>query len=133
MNHTVFFAAFTLAHRALCAAAILRRAAADITLFGAVFLAAVCRALAQRALWAAAIRARAAAESFRVPYVLPKAARAAVIPRSSLVKWSCSFFNSSTTPAKLDIEFPSELILSCVGSCSSHLLNHFDNDSPSLG
>jgi len=91
-----------LAHLARCAAAIFRRAAAESVLFGVVFL-----AFAQRALWAAAIFARADAESFRVgvlfTYVWPKAANAAVIPRSSLVKRSCSFFNSWTTPAKLDI------------------------------
>jgi len=71
---------------------------------------AVSRTLAQRFLWAAAIRARADADSFRVPvpfpYALPNAASAAPIPRSSLVRRSCSFFSNRTTPAKLDIEFP---------------------------
>jgi hypothetical protein len=71
---------------------------------------ALSRNFAQRALWAAAIFARADADNFRVlvpfPYVLPNAASAAPIPRSSVANLSCSFFNNRTTPAKLVIEFP---------------------------
>jgi hypothetical protein len=62
------------------------------------FLGFVFLIFAQRALWAAAILARADVESFLVgalfAYVWPKAANAAVIPRSSLVKRSCSLFDS---------------------------------------
>jgi hypothetical protein len=99
------------AHRALCAAAIFLRAAAEsvrLPRLGTTF--ADPRTLAHRALWAAAIRARADTDSLLValplPYALPKAASAAPMPRSSLVMRSCSFFNRRTTPAKLDIEFP---------------------------
>ena len=84
-----FFAAFTLAQRARCAAAILLRAAADIVRFGAAApfrpVPLLARTLAQRALCAAPILARAAAESLPLvpvclPYVLPNAASAALIP-----------------------------------------------------
>jgi hypothetical protein len=109
--YAVFFPALTRAHRALCAAAIFLRAAAEsvrLSRIGTTF--AVSRTFAQRALWAAAILARADADNFRVPvplpYVLPNAASAAPIPRSSLANRSCSFFNRRTTPDKLDIEFP---------------------------
>jgi len=84
-SFAVFFAAFTRAHRALCAAAIFLRAAGErvrLRRIGTTF--AFSRTLAQRALWAEAIRARADAESFRLPvpftYALPKAAGAAVMP-----------------------------------------------------
>ena len=107
----VFFPAFIFAHLARCAAAILLRAAGEsvgLPSKGTTF--AASRTFAQRALWAAAILARADADSFRVLvpflYVLPNAASAAPIPRSSLVNRSCSFFNNRTTPDKLDIEFP---------------------------
>jgi hypothetical protein len=47
---------------------------------------------------------------------------AAPIPRSSLAKRSCSFFNSRTTPANLDIEFP--LATDCIKgvTCDSPIL-----------
>lgn len=116
-RYAVFFAAFTFAHRALCAAAIFFRAATEsvrLPRIGTTF--AFPRTFAQRALWAAAILPRAAADSFLVlvafPYALPKAASAAVIPRSSLVKRSCSFFNSRTTVTISDIEFPLTRIVS---------------------
>ena len=116
-NHqAVFFPAFTRAHRALCAAAILLRAAAESVRFlriGTTFFSppAFSRTFAQRALWAAEIRARAAAESLPLvpvcfPYALPNAASAAPIPRSSLVSRSCSSFSNRTTPTKLSIGFP---------------------------
>src|ERR1700686_3946747 len=115
-RYAVFFAAFTFAQRALCAAAIFLRAAAEsvrLPRIGTTF--ALSRTFAQRALWAAAILARADADSFLVPipfpYALPKAASAAPIPRSSLVNRSCSFFNNRTTPAKLDIQFSSRSIV----------------------
>jgi hypothetical protein len=87
-NHqAVFFPAFTRAHLALCAAAILLRAAAEsvrLPCIGTTFCCApaFARTFAQRALWAAAIRARAAAESLPLvpvcfPYALPNAASAA--------------------------------------------------------
>jgi hypothetical protein len=77
--YAVFFAAFTFAHLALCAAAIFFRAAAESVRLPRIVTTFACaplfsRTLAQRALWAAAIRARAAAESlpllqvrFRIP------------------------------------------------------------------
>ena len=135
LNHAVLFAAFTFAHRALCAAAIFLRATAESVRFPRIGTTlAASRTFAQRALWAAAILARADLDSFRVPvpllYVLPKAASAAPIPRSSLVNRSCSFFSRRTTPAKLDIRFPlgaglyqglggsrpGELVVGCVQS-----------------
>ena len=96
-SYAVFFAPFTFAHRALCAATIFRRAATEslrlprivTTLFWAF---AFSRTFAQRALCAAAIRARAAAENLPLlpvcfPYALAKAASATPIPRSSLPQW----------------------------------------------
>jgi hypothetical protein len=110
-DQAVFLPAFTLAHRALCAAAIFLRADAESVRFrgiGTTF--AVSRTFAHRARWAAAILVRVDADSFLVPfpllYAVPKAASAAPMPRSSLVNRSCSFFNRRITPAKLDIEFP---------------------------
>jgi hypothetical protein len=94
--------------------AIFFRAAADIARFGTLPAAFFCappssRAFAQRAFCAAAIRARADADTFRVfvsvPYALPKAERAAPIPRSSFVNRSCSFFKNWTIPVSLFIEF----------------------------
>ena len=73
----LFFAAFTFAQRAFCAAAIRARADADNFLAPVPF-----------------------------PYAWPKAASAAPIPRSSLVNRSGSFFNNRPTPAKSFIEFP---------------------------
>jgi hypothetical protein len=72
--------------------------------------------LAHLALWAAAILSRAAGDSLPLvrvclPYAFPKAASAALIPRSSVVNRSCSIFNSRTTPAKFAIVLPS-------GDCS---------------
>src|ERR1700757_2109516 len=105
--YAVLFPAFTFAHRALCAAAIFLRAAAEsvrLPRTGAAF--AVPRNFAHRALWAAAIRARAAGDNLRVPipfaYVLPKAPSAAVMPRSSSVRRSCSFFRILITDVRLD-------------------------------
>jgi hypothetical protein len=88
-SQAVFFAAFTFAHLALCAAAIFLRAAAEsvrFPLIGTTFadLPALSRTFAQRALWAAAILARAAPDILLLPvafpYALPKAAGAAPIP-----------------------------------------------------
>jgi hypothetical protein len=71
-NYAVFFPAFTFAHRALCAAAIFRRAAADIVRLariGTTFarVPAFSLTFAQRALWAAAILSRADADKVLVP------------------------------------------------------------------
>ena len=109
-SQAVFFPAFTLVHRAFCAAAFFLRAAAESVRFpriGTTF--AAFRTFAHRARWAAAIRARADLDSLPVPvpflYVLPNAASAAPMRRSSLVNRSCSFLNRRTTPARLDIKF----------------------------
>ena len=108
-----FFADFTFAQRALCAAAILLRAAADsVRFFGIVMtfgLPLFAFSLAHRALWAAAILALPAADMlprvpFCFPYVAPKAESAAAIALTSLVKRSCSFLRSLTTPIRLVIE-----------------------------
>jgi hypothetical protein len=108
-HQALFFPAFTFVHRALRAAAISLRETAEsfrLLRIGTILSALPAFALtfAQHAFWAAAIRARAAAESLRRPvpftYALPNAARAAPMPRSSLVNRSCSFFNRRTTPAK---------------------------------
>lgn len=67
-NQALFFAAFTFAHRARCAAAIFLRAAAEsvrLPRIGTTF--AFSRTFAQRALWAAAILARADADNFLAP------------------------------------------------------------------
>jgi hypothetical protein len=115
-----FFAAFTFAHRARCAAAILLRALADIVRFlGIVTTFAsppFAFTFAQRALWAAAILALPAAEiaprgAVPLPYVAPKAESAALMAFTSLVNRSCSFFNICTTPPKFVIESPSRGIL----------------------
>jgi hypothetical protein len=72
-----FWAAFTLAHLARCAAAIFFRAAADIVFFLGMlttfcFCPAFLRTFAHRALWAAAILVLPAAEIVRrVPALLP--------------------------------------------------------------
>jgi hypothetical protein len=105
------FAAFAFAHRARCAAAILFRAATDIVRFLGIattfVLLPFALAFAHRAFWAAAILARPVAESLRVPplrlYAAPKAESAALMPFSSRVKRSCSFFRVWTTPASLVI------------------------------
>jgi hypothetical protein len=67
VSQAAFFVFLTLAHLALCAAAILRRADADIVRFAlAIGMIFFCLfAFAQRALWAAAILARPLAEIFR--------------------------------------------------------------------
>jgi hypothetical protein len=105
------FAAFAFAHRARCAAAILFRAATDILRFLRIAttldMFPFALAFAHRAFCAAAILARPAAESLRVlPLRLnaaPKAESAALMPFSSRVKRSCSFFRVWTTPASLVI------------------------------
>ena len=97
-----FFAAFHLAHRALCADAIRLRAEADSVRFlGTVFTlfaSLLVRVFAHLVLWAAAIRARPAANILRVPvrfpYAAPNACSAAETPLISLVNRSCSFFKS---------------------------------------
>lgn len=107
-----FLAAFTFAHRARCAAAILLRALADIVRFlGIVTTFAsppFAFTLAQRALWAAAILARPAADipprrAVPFPYVVPKAESAAPTAFISLLSRSCCFFNIFTTPPRLVI------------------------------
>src|SRR5450432_4884505 len=70
---------FTLAHRALWAAAILALPEADIPPRGAA----------------------------PFPYAVPKAESAAPIAFISLVNRSCSFFNICTTPSRFVIESPS--------------------------
>jgi hypothetical protein len=86
-DQALFFAAFTLAHRARCAAAIFLRAAADSDRFfdiATTLLLPLALTFAHRAFWAAAILALPAAESFLVPIcfapALPKAASAALMP-----------------------------------------------------
>jgi hypothetical protein len=115
-----FFAAFTFAHRARCAAAILLRALADIVRFLGIVTTFASSpfafTFAQRALWAAAILALPAAEiaprgDVPLPYAAPKAESAALIAFTSLVNRSCSFFNICTTLPKFGIESPSRGIL----------------------
>jgi len=79
-----FFAVFTFAHRARCAAAILLRALADIVSFLGIVTTFAFPLLAltftHRALWAAAILALPAADILprrAVPYAAPKAESAA--------------------------------------------------------
>lgn len=111
-----FFADFTFAQRARCAAAILLRALADIVRFlGIVTTFAFSPfvfTFAQRALWAAAILALPAADipprgAVPFPYAAPKAESAALIAFISLVNRSCSFFNVCTTLTRFVIESPS--------------------------
>jgi hypothetical protein len=109
-DQALFFAAFTFAHLASCAAATFFLTAADnagLLFMGTIFR--VFRAFAHRALRAAAIRGRPATEGLRTllpfTYVLPKAAMAAVIPDSSLCNRSSSFFNKNKTSFKTDIQF----------------------------
>jgi hypothetical protein len=100
------FAAFAFAHRARYAAAIFFRAATDIIRLLGIATTFVLLpfdlAFAHRAFCAAAILARPAADSLRVPslraYEAPKAESAALMPFSSRVKRSCSFFKVWTTP-----------------------------------
>jgi len=89
-----FFAAFTFAHRARCAAAIFLRPAADIVRFLGIVttlpLSLWAFAFAHRVLWAAAILALPAAEipprgALPFPYAAPKAESAALIAFISLV------------------------------------------------
>jgi hypothetical protein len=89
----VYSARFTFAHRALCAAAIRLRPAAEIVRFGAAVL-----CFAHRFFCARLILSRPAADIFRVPFeLLPSAASA------SSIRWTCfcassrSFFNCWTT------------------------------------
>jgi hypothetical protein len=112
-----FLAAFTFAHRARCATAILLRALADMVRFlGMVTTFAFPRwplTFAQRALWAAAILARPAAEILRrvdqpFAYAAPKADSAAPIAFISLLNRACSFLNICTTPLRFVIESPSQ-------------------------
>src|SRR5579864_6883148 len=89
-------ARFTFAHRALCAAAILRRPASEIVRFGLADL------FAHRAFCAKLILLRAAAdmawrdEPFELR--LPNAASAASIRWTSFCARSRSLFNCCTTP-----------------------------------
>jgi hypothetical protein len=110
-----FLAALTFAHRVRCAAAILRRALADIVRFlGIVTTLAfplLAFTFAQRARWAAAILALPAEDILRrvaVPFVYaaPKADSAAPIAFISLLNRACSFLNICTTPLRFVIEFP---------------------------
>ena len=111
-----FFAAFTFAHRARCAAAILLRALADIIRFlGIVTTFAfplLALTFAHRALCAADILALPAADilprrAVPFPYAAPKAESAAAIAFISLLNRSRSFLNLCTTPPKFVIESPS--------------------------
>jgi hypothetical protein len=94
-------AGFTFAHRALGAAAILLRPAAEIVRFGvAVFC------FAQRAFCARLILLRAAADIVRdVPFelTLPSAASAASMHWTSFCARSLSLFNCWTTPDMVSI------------------------------
>lgn len=103
---------FSFAQRARCAAAIRRRALADIIRFLGVVttLALPLRpfTFAQRARWAAAILALPAEDIRRrvaVPFVYaaPKADSAAPIAFISLLNRACSFLNISTTLPRLVI------------------------------
>jgi hypothetical protein len=88
-HQAVFFAAFALAHRARCAAAILRRPSTDILRFLGILTAFAfpffALDFAHRAFCAAAILARPATEILRrvpvrFPYAAPKAESAAEMP-----------------------------------------------------
>ena len=104
-----FFVDFSLAHRALCAAAIFFRAAADMTRFFLETATTLClrlpfpllsaRTLAHRALCAAAIFARAAADNrlrplrgcpLEAPFNADSAASSCA---TFFAAWSRSFFN----------------------------------------
>jgi hypothetical protein len=107
-----FFAAFTFAHRARCAAAILLRALADIVRFLGIVMTFASPpfafTLAQRALWAAAILALPAADirprgAVPFPYASPKAESAAPTAFICLLSRSCSFFNICTTSPRFVI------------------------------
>jgi hypothetical protein len=108
-----FFPAFTLAHRARCAAAIFLRADADIVRFtvAEAVAAAGCdrlRALAHRFFCATLIFLRADADKVRCLFdaELPKAASAAVKRCTSCCALFSSFFKCPTTPDKFTIWFP---------------------------
>ena len=129
IGQALFFAAFTFAHRARCAAAIFLRAAADsVRFFGIAMtlgLPLFAFTFAHRAFWAAAILALPAADilprvPFCFPYVVPKAESAAAIATTSLVRRSCSFFNSLTTPLSLVIRSPSRAIVTGEMMTSGH-------------
>jgi hypothetical protein len=136
-----FFAAFTFAHRARCAAAILLRALADIVRFLGIVTTfpfpPFAFTLTQRALWAAAILALPAAEipprgSVPLPYAAPKAESAAPIALISLVNRSCSFFNSCTTLAICVNEPPLNCLRNWIVSTQSlePALQFFNSRSP---
>ena len=108
-----FFAEFTFAQRARCAAAILLRALADIVRFLGIVttfaFSPFAFTFAQRALLAAAILTLPAADipprgAVPFPYAAPKAESAALIAFISLVNRSCSFFNICTTPPRFVID-----------------------------
>ena len=116
-----FFAAFTFAHRARCAAAIFLRALADIVRFlGIVTTFAfplLALAFAHRARCAATILALPAVDilprrAVPFPYAAPKAESAAPTAFISLLNRSCSFLNLCTTPpSRFVIESPSRGIV----------------------
>jgi hypothetical protein len=110
--YALFCRAFSFAHLARCAEAILLRAARDsVRFFGIVttlFLPLLALALAHLALCAAAIRALPAAEIvplFALLYVAPKAFRAAEMALICFASRSCSCFNNWATP-KIVINLP---------------------------
>ena len=116
-----FWAVLTFAHLSFWAAAIFRRAAADIVFFLRIgmtfrFCPPFARTLAHRALWAAAILARAAADRrprLRVllPDVAPSNAASAVSSCSTVfAALSRSFFNCWTTPARLVMNPPGGIV-----------------------
>jgi hypothetical protein len=103
----VYAALLTFAHRALCAAAIRLRPAAEIVRFGF----ALC--FAQRAFCARLILRRPAADIVRdAPFelTLPRAASAASMRWSCFCTCSRSFFNCWTTTFKWFIGTPAEII-----------------------
>ncbi|MGC2475859.1 MAG: hypothetical protein WA485_16070 [Candidatus Sulfotelmatobacter sp.] len=114
-RQAVFFAAFTFAQRARCAAAILLRALADIVRFFGIETTVAfpfsALTFAHLAFCAAAILALPASDirplrAVTFPYAAPKAESAALIAFISLVNRSCSFFNTCTTPLRFVIELP---------------------------
>ena len=140
IGQALFFAAFTFAHRARCAAAIFLRAAADrIRFFGiemTLGLRLFAFTFAHRAFCAAAILALPAADiTLRVPfclaYVVPKAESAAAIALTSLVKRLCSFFKILTTPLKLVIKSPSRGIVT--GGPGNACNRDFATVDPTIG
>ena len=122
-THPAFFCclALTFAHRARCAAAIFRRAAADSVRLGLAVGASVPKVLlAHRAFCARLIFLRTAADNVRRflagPALRPaRAASAAFKPLTSSCTRSRSFFNCWTIPDRFAISSPRRKIVSAYG------------------